>query len=239
MKTIHPVLGVLLGAAALLAPGCNKSEEEMLAETKAFLNAGGHVDDFEWPGTRLHVAAKKGYKTVARLLVHYGADVNAPGYIGWFTSGKMIPFGGLTPLHDVIRRGSLPLAEALLAAGADTDAPDDYGSTSLHVAARHGRESMVSALLAAGADINAASAFGSRPLHEAAFVGRPSLVNLLLNHGANVQVTNARGQSPIDLAQAKGNTLAALILSSSLAQTEALARRPSPVSGHSGSFDLP
>ena len=91
-------------------------------------------------------------------------------------------------------------------------------------------------LLAAGAAINVATASGSRPLHEAAFVGRPSLVRLLLGHGANVQVTNARGQSPIDLARAKGNTLAALILSSSLAQTEALARRPSPASGP---FDLP
>jgi len=194
----------------------------------ALIDAGASVHArADLGATALHFAVRQDDPTVIEELVRAGAEPDAQDEFG------------LTPLHDVIRRGSLPLAEALLAAGADTDAPDDYGSTPLHVAARHGRESMVSALLAAGADINAASAFGSRPLHEAAFVGRPSLVNLLLNHGANVQVTNARGQSPIDLAQAKGNTLAALILSSSLAQTEALARRPSPVSGHSGSFDLP
>jgi ankyrin repeat protein len=56
-------------------------------------------------------------------------------------------------------------------------------------------------------------------------VGRTSVIRLLLDHGAHPDVVNDRGQSPLELAQARGNTLAALMLSSSLARHEALVKR--------------
>jgi cytohesin len=193
---------------------------------RALIDAGASVQArADYDTTVLHFAVRQDDPAVIDLLAHEGADLNAADEFG------------LTALHDVARSGSRRLAQALLAAGADIGAADEHGSTALHVAVRHGRESMASLLLGAGANIDAASDSGSWPLHEAAFVGRPSLVRLLLDHGARVGVRNAKGQSPIDLARANDNTLAVLLLSSSLAQADVLARRRS--NGTTSPFGLP
>lgn len=196
MKTINLVLGLVFGMAAIAAGvGCSKTEEEVVAETKAFLNAGGHPDDFEWPGTRLHVAAKKGYKTVTRLLLHYGADVNALGYIGWFTAGKMVRFGGLTPLHEAASFGHPEIAETLIARGADVN----MGSIApLHAAARKGHVAIVKLLLHHGANVNVhTEAREETPLHWAVGAGERAIAELLLASGADPNARDAGGFAPL------------------------------------------
>jgi ankyrin repeat protein len=188
------------------------------------IDAGASVDArADYDTTVMHFAVRQDAPAIIELLLDEGADVDAADEFG------------LTPLHDVARNGSTRLAETLLANGADVGTGDEQGSTALHVAVRHNRETMASVLLTAGANVNAASDSGSRPLHEAAFVGRPVLVNLLLKHGARVGSPNTRGQTPLDLARAHDHTLAALLLSSSLAREETLVRS----SGISSPFGLP
>jgi len=196
MATNRRMLGVLLGAALVVfGVGCSKTEEEILAETTAFLNAGGHPDDFEWPGTRLHVAAKKGYRTVARLLLHYGADPNALGYIGWFTSGKMVSFGGLTPLHEAASFGRPKIAQMLIERGVDVN----MGSiTPLHAAARKGHADIVKLLLRHGARVNVGTEGREEtPLHWAVGSGNKEIALLLLARGADPNQRDADGFAPL------------------------------------------
>lgn len=56
-------------------------------------------------------------------------------------------------LHLVAGRGNVAVASALVEAGADVDAPDDFGSTALHVAASFARADVIEFLVAVGADV--------------------------------------------------------------------------------------
>lgn len=78
---------------------------------------------------------------VAAMLVERGAEVN----------GRSGP-GRNTPLHSAARRGTLPIAIALLDAGADLEARDAKGETPLRRAVNCGQGPMVGLLLERGAD---------------------------------------------------------------------------------------
>ena len=92
--------------------------------------------------TPLHVAASKGHKDVAKLLMDYKADVNARKKYGD------------TPLHYAAH-GHKDVVELLLANKADVNAKDNIGYTPLHEAARNGCKDVVELLLANKADVNA------------------------------------------------------------------------------------
>lgn len=183
----------VLVAAALV--GCSQSEEEVLQETKEFLTAGNDVNDFEWPGTRLHVAAKKGYRRVCELLIRHRADVNALGYIGWYSSGKVVAFGGLTPLYEAARANHPDIATMLLDHGARVNA----GSiTPLHIAARRGHRDMVRLLLARGANPDARTEIRAEStLHWAVGAGEVAIARDLLDAGADVNATDTNGFTPL------------------------------------------
>ena len=61
--------------------------------------------------------------------------------------------GDIPVLHLVAGRGNVAVASALVEAGADVDAPDDFGSTALHVAASFARADVIEFLVAVGADL--------------------------------------------------------------------------------------
>lgn len=61
--------------------------------------------------------------------------------------------GEIPVLHLVSGRGNVIVASALVEAGADVNAPDDFGSTALHVAASFGRTDLIEFLVAVGADV--------------------------------------------------------------------------------------
>ena len=76
-------------------------------------------------------------------LLDCGLDPNLPNWIG------------RTFLHVAAEKGSVPIAEALLDAGADIEAVElEYGGTPLAAAARKGQVDMVSFLLEKGADLD-------------------------------------------------------------------------------------
>ena len=75
--------------------------------------------------TPLHIAARKGEKEEAELLIAKGADVNAKDK------------DGKTPLHEAARLGQREVAELLIGRGADVNARDRSGSTPLRRAVRN------------------------------------------------------------------------------------------------------
>ncbi len=120
----------------------------------------------------------------ARALLQ-GHDVNAP------VEGCC----GGTLLHYT---ASVPLAKALLEAGADPNARGDYRDTPLHSAFS---PEIATLLLDAGADIDAQDHVSDTALHGACSSGHIELVRLLLERGANPNIRGMQMQTPIFHAQ--------------------------------------
>ena len=162
---------------------------------QALLDAGADVhakdDDGETP---LHAAAAFGRSPrVIQALLDAGADVHAksneidnPSMYSSHLRG-----GGETPLHKAARGSDRDLAalEALLHAGADTNAKNDRGETPLHVAAWYGYKNLavIQALLDAGADVHAKDDDGRTPLHAAAERENLTVIQALLDAGADIE----------------------------------------------------
>jgi ankyrin repeat protein len=125
-------------------------------------------DETGW--TPLHLAAQRGFKEVAELLLAYKAPVNAKSK------------RGDTPLHWAAN-GHKEVAELLLAKKADVNAVDNGGWTPLHMAARAGRKDMLELLLAHKADINAKDKDGVTPLSRAMAQGHRDVVEYLRERG--------------------------------------------------------
>ncbi len=130
--------------------------------------------------TPLFDALEARYDAVALALLRAGADPNAA--ITYDDNGNQC-----SPLMYVSYFGSLPLVEALLAAGANPNfsASPHLPLTALHIATTNGYAPVVSALLASGADPNAA-VDGVRPLQLALALGFPSIARALVAAGADV-----------------------------------------------------
>ena len=113
---------------------------------------------------------------------------------------------GRTPLLEAVSPDSPDIFEALLEAGAATEARDSYGRTALILAAAWGRASMVQALVAAGAALEAEGTYdGRRPLHIAAKYGRTSNVEALVAAGAAVEAEDWGGRRPLHFAAMRGH----------------------------------
>ncbi len=92
-------------------------------------------------GSLLHHASRARNAAVVDVLVEQGLDVNQP-----------TPQTRDTPLHLATYRGNLRVMVALIARGADLNAPNRLGRTPLHLAARNGCRDAVQLLLLHGAD---------------------------------------------------------------------------------------
>ena len=87
-------------------------------------------------------------------------------------------------LIDAAYSGDIKEVKALIAAGADVNAKNNYGFTALMEAALMGHTEIAKALIAAGADVNAKSNRGETALMDAASMGHTEIVKILKAAGA-------------------------------------------------------
>jgi len=118
---------------------------------------------------------------------------------------------GFTALHLAAFFGRAPVAELLVARGAEVDAVAANATrvTALHSAATSRSVAIVGLLLGRGADPNAVQQAGFRPLHSAANNGDLPSIELLLSHGADREARADDGRTPLDVATAAGRAEAA------------------------------
>ena len=82
----------------------------------------------------LHSAASARNLEAARLLLEYGAPVNARQQAGW------------VPIHAAAQNGDAPMVDLLLQHGADADIANDEGKTAAAIAQEKGHTQLVAIL---------------------------------------------------------------------------------------------
>ena len=117
---------------------CDNREGTVMEEVvSVLLGEGAHVDacSGRTKQTALHLATKRGYANIVRLLLRKNADIDARDS------------NGLTPLHHSVKKGYVELVRLFLSYNADVSAKNVHGETALHFAVRAGNEEVVRMLL--------------------------------------------------------------------------------------------
>src|SRR5579884_439982 len=152
---------------------------------------------------------------VARRLVATPSLATIPSDVGatrqdastfFFSEIAHYLYAGDTALHMAAAAFRCPVAELLVAHGADCRARNRRGAEPLHYAAdaNHwdptAQAEMIEYLIAAGADPNALNTDGVAPLHRAVRTRSLSAVRALLDGGAEPRMPNKAGSTPLHLA---------------------------------------
>lgn len=132
--------------------------------------------------TPLHLAALGGHIDAARLLLNAKSACASGTKVR-----KSLRFYdvGVTPLMAALEAGAWPLAQELLALGADPLARTKFGCSALFFAARGGSLEAVNALVQLGVDPTETGDFSNFPMVEAVVGGHHEVVARLLELGAN------------------------------------------------------
>lgn len=160
-----------------------------LAEHKADVNLGDRND---W--TPLMFAAWQDNPELVSMLMKHGAKID------------VVSNDGLTPLAIAAQNAKIKAAEALVAAGADVNAPVAKGGyTPLMLAAISGSTDLTSALLEHGAKVNAVNPGGVTALMIAAANNHPRVAEVLLKSGADPDARSQDGRTALGIAQANND----------------------------------
>jgi quinoprotein dehydrogenase-associated probable ABC transporter substrate-binding protein len=192
------------------------------------LKHGAHVDSRDGDGnTPLVSAVRFGFVDVVTVLVDHKADPNQPNlgnwtplmYAAWGDSPDLVNVltrhgakldavdnDGLTPLAIASQNAKIKAAEALVAAGADVNAPVAKGGyTPLMLAAISGSSDLASSLIGHGAKVNAVNPGGVTALMIAAANDHRNVAAVLLKSGADVNARSEDGRTALSIAQANND----------------------------------
>ena len=116
--------------------------------------------------TPLHLAAKNGLETIAKLLISNGAVIDFKDYLGF------------TPLLLATQWNQMEIVKLLLKCHANVNGSNNEIETALHIAVIEGNRDIAELLIANGAKIDAENIDWLNPLHLA--------VNLFLEKRSNI-----------------------------------------------------
>ena len=134
----------------LLFDACRSGHDEGVA---ALLRAGVDIEVLDARGfSPLVIASYNNQLDTTRLLLDHGARPDGPE-----------GFAGNTALMGVAFKDYVPIAELLIARGADVNYRNGSGQTALMTAALFGRDAIIDLLLAHGADASIADNTGNTP----------------------------------------------------------------------------
>jgi hypothetical protein len=143
--------------------------------------------------------------TLATMPAEVGASRQAAAEFFFSEIGHYL-YAGDTALHMAAAAFRRPVAELLVAHGADCHAKNRRGAQPLHYAAdaNHwgpaAQAETIEYLLSIGADPNALDKSGVAPLHRAVRTRSLAAVRALLDGGANPTAPNKSGSTPLHLA---------------------------------------
>jgi cytochrome c len=162
----------LIPPAAQAAAIHDAAKEGDAAAIAAALDAGADVNEPDKFATPLYYAVSRQHLDAARLLIERGADVNAGPKVSGpplkpavaksnvelitlllkHGADPNVAVGKQTALHEAVRHGCLPCVKALVAAGADVNAPgtDIIARPPIHLARFHDRAEIADYLMANG-----------------------------------------------------------------------------------------
>ena len=206
-------------------------------------------------GTALYLASKQKNYGAVKMLLGYGANVNAvsrKGYtplhhaamngdetlVGLIISAKpdyevnslhAHHHNGFlregTALHYAVARGHVGTVKLLLAGGACADSVKTFRETPLHLATKAGHLDIAKLLLAGGASVDSSTKSSETPLHFAAEGRHEDIARLLLASGAGVDSLTSGEKTPLHCAALVGHESIARLLLASGAGVDSLTRR--------------
>jgi ankyrin repeat protein len=131
--------------------------------------------------TSLHIAASEDNAEGARILIEFGAQINARGHFGY------------TALNTAARNKAINTAKLLIDHGADLSIGSQSNNTPLHLAVSNGAIQIVNLLIDNGAEINVVNKFGISPLSMALSGNALQIARLLIDRGADTDGLDLRG----------------------------------------------
>jgi len=150
-------------------------EDETLAQTQLHHRKAGTFRPV------IQIAVSRGHQDVAKLLLSYDIDVRQ--------------------ISPALRLAdSPPMAELLIAHGANVNWRSANGSTAMHFFAAVDNLEMMEFLVDNGAIVNVTDRSGQTPLHKAAREGRLNAAKLLVSEGADISAKSEEGKTPFDYA---------------------------------------
>lgn len=119
-----------------------------------------------------------------------------------------------SPLHLAIKMHKVNIAKAMIDAGADLEATDEYGTKPLHLSATENQNDIAKYILAKGGKIDTRDNKNRTALHWASFFGYMDVVKTLVKNGADINAKSVEGYTPLHAAEMKDNKMVAEFIKS-------------------------